>query len=235
MKKRNFAVRLGIAAMALTLITTSLSSGTLAKYTESFTATGTLKVAKWNVAARVNEKLMVTGGVTLDDMIGAAAASYSGVKSGTIAPGMSGKIQVDLTTAGTTASDTSMTEVDVYYEVYVNVDSAGALPKNLTFKANNGSGSDTNVTLNSDSVEKNEGKGELLSSGTIAQASATTGWTANSVNVTWEWPWETTSGASLRDDLDVTAGKAAGSTTFTFTVVFTQVDPTGSSRHVQGA
>lgn len=51
MKKRSIAGRLGIAALALTLITTSLSSGTLAKYTSTFTGEGQLTVAVWNVGA----------------------------------------------------------------------------------------------------------------------------------------------------------------------------------------
>lgn len=238
MKKRNFAVRLGIAAMALTLITTSLSSGTLAKYTETYTATGTLKVAKWNVGAQINGEPMTTAGVTLSSMLGTGAnngAGYSGVKSGTVAPGMTGKIVIDVSAAGASASDSLVTEVDVFYEVYVNApNGVGALPKNLKFKANDGSSSDTEVILNSDSVEKNGGKGEKLTSGTIPFATAQTGWGKYTANVTWEWPWESASTSNKSgDEWDLTAGNTAGSTEIVFTVVFTQVDPTGSKRHDQ--
>ena len=238
MKKRNFAVRLGIAAMALTLITTSLSSGTLAKYTESVKATGTLKVAKWNVAARANGTVMTDAGITLADMVG-TTNTYTGVASGVVAPGMSGQVEIDLTAAGKTASEAeAFTEVDVYYEVYINVNTAANLPKNMTFSASNsssGAGSQS-VTIDNSTVTANGGKGALLYSGTIANTEKQTGWTAHPVYVKWDWPWEGSynSNDMTPDQWDVQAGAAGASTNFTFTVVFTQVDPTGSSRHVNG-
>ena len=54
MKKRFNFGRLGALALALTLITTCLTGGTLAKYTSSTVGTGTATVAKWAVVLKAN-------------------------------------------------------------------------------------------------------------------------------------------------------------------------------------
>ena len=47
MMKKNHAARLGALALALTLVSTCLMGGTLAKYTTTVTGTATATVAKW--------------------------------------------------------------------------------------------------------------------------------------------------------------------------------------------
>lgn len=239
MKKRNFAVRLGIVAMALTLVTTSLSSGTLAKYTDTFKAYGTLTVANWNVGARAAGQLMLTSGdgLNLEDLAKTATGTVSGVASGTIAPGMKGEFKIDLSMAGNTAeANGQLTGVDVYYEVYASVTSTQNLPPNLTFKAQAGSASASPITF------ANANQDVLLTSGTIDNTStssaAKSGWN-NPITVSWEWPWLGTQSQGTKgpDALDTETGSAAandgsGTTKFNFKVVMTQVDPTGNSSHL---
>ena len=47
MMKKNHAARLGALALSLTLVSTCLMGGTLAKYTTTVTGTATATVAKW--------------------------------------------------------------------------------------------------------------------------------------------------------------------------------------------
>ncbi|MCH5353988.1 MAG: hypothetical protein J1E06_11075 [Acutalibacter sp.] len=229
MKKRNFAVRLGIVAMALTLVTTSLSSGTLAKYTETFKATGTLSVANWNVAARAKgSALMTSEGVSLGDLASTATGTVNHVASGMIAPGMKGQFTIELSMAGDDANQLGITEVDVDYVVYASVTSLGNLPKNLTFKAKaDGDGSASPVTFEDTSDKE-------LTSGTLSKettANGKTGW-QKPITIEWEWPYEDgsySSGGKTPDQWDVTAGEGAATgsktTSFVFKVEFTQVNP----------
>lgn len=48
--KKNRVLRLGLLALALTLVTASLVSGTFAKYATTHTGTETVSVAKWNAS-----------------------------------------------------------------------------------------------------------------------------------------------------------------------------------------
>ena len=54
-RKKSIAGRLGMAAFALTLITTCISGGTLAKYASEVTGTGTAVTAKWVFKAGSSE------------------------------------------------------------------------------------------------------------------------------------------------------------------------------------
>ena len=54
-RKKSIAGRLGMAAFALTLVTTCISGGTLAKYASEVTGTGTAVAAKWAFKAGTSE------------------------------------------------------------------------------------------------------------------------------------------------------------------------------------
>lgn len=143
MKKKSIAARLGVAALALTMATTSLSSGTLAKYVASKQAGGQLTIAQWKAAAVVyDEGRVESTGATdatqqdgktmwsvydmdqtedvmfrdLYESAGYSANSKDGVTKGKIAPGMEGKFTVGVDPTGGTgvASD-----VDMDYEIWI--------------------------------------------------------------------------------------------------------------------
>lgn len=96
MNKSNFVARLSVLTIALTLVTTSLIGGTLAKYTTEVTGTGSAEVAKWSFKA--NEK---SGGsdkftVNLADTVD----KNPNVTSGKIAPGSKGSFDIKIDATG---------------------------------------------------------------------------------------------------------------------------------------
>lgn len=221
MKKKSIAARLGVAAMALTLITTSLSSGTLAKYTESFAGTTTMTVAKWNVGATVtmgsgaSATTLTSAPVALGTLYD-TATNKKGVAPGKVAPGMTGGFVIDLTTA----KQNVPTEVETEYAVYIDGNSSD-FPSN--FKMYEGSNEANNVF----SKTKTPGLGYLLKTDTIAAGEMDTTKNAVKVNVNWKWPFEETSATNTAD---LALGKDPGSgATFTVRVVFTQVEPTAGT------
>ena len=221
MKKKSIAARLGVAAMALTLITTSLSSGTLAKYTETFAGTTTMTVAKWNVGATVtmgsgaSATTLTSTPVALGTLYD-TATNKNGVANGKVAPGMSGGFVIDLTTA----QQNVPTEVDTEYSVYIDGNSS-EFPAN--FKMYEGSSESNNIFTKT----KTPGLGYLLKTDTIAAGEMDTTKNAVKVNVNWKWPFEETSATNAAD---LALGKDPGTgATFTVRVVFTQVEPTAGS------
>lgn len=86
MKKRSYAARLGVLALALTLVTTCLTGGTLAKYTTEVTGTGKAVVAKWSFLVGNDTTAPTTSMSTLT----LHPAKYDNVTDGKIAPGTTG-------------------------------------------------------------------------------------------------------------------------------------------------
>ena len=216
MKKRSIAARLGIAAMALTLITTSLSSGTLAKYTTTVSASTTMQVAKWNVVATNagGTELTAESPLSLGALASTATKGDGGeVSTGKIAPGMEGSFKINLGTTGVTMNST--TDVDVQAVVKIKADKK--LPSGFKMSAG---------TMGEKSIGTSD---ETLLTKTW-DAGQQINWNSNTdenqVTVNWKWLYE---GASDADDTE--AGETFGDTnvTFTITVVFTQVQPTDKS------
>ena len=223
-KRKSIAARLGVAAMALTLITTSLSSGTLAKFAETVKASGTFTVAKWNVGAKAgasgSTQQMTATGLSLGDLAKFTANSYptTGVASGVIAPGMSGGFQIDVGSALGTNGGTTQTAFS--WTVWVK-GSTGDLPTN--FKMKNGS-TEIKFQTSGDPTYDSQKKMWKLATGNVA---ANTSFT-KSVQVEWEWALNDNDASNSQDTTD--AGTINGaSTTFDFVVEFEQIDPTSST------
>lgn len=114
MKKKTVG-RLGVVALALTLISTCLMGGTLAKYTTEVTGTGSATVAKWNFTAN--------GKTDTFEAIDLASTAYTNVAEEKIAPGTEGSFDIKL--------DASGSEVAVAYTIaFTDVKNQ---PKNLKF------------------------------------------------------------------------------------------------------
>lgn len=90
-QKKSYASRLGVLAVALTLVTACLLGGTMAKYVTEVTGTGSATVAKWSFTA--NEKTDKFD-VALTD------TTQTGVATGKIAPGAKGSFDIDMSAAG---------------------------------------------------------------------------------------------------------------------------------------
>lgn len=107
-RKFNFG-RLGALALALTLITTSLMGGTLAKYTTQAAGTGTATVAKWAVVLKANNEAK-TADFTFD--LKDTGTNSSNVVEGKIAPGSTGSIPVEIDAAGSEVAATLSYKID---------------------------------------------------------------------------------------------------------------------------
>lgn len=107
-RKFNFG-RLGALALALTLITTSLMGGTLAKYTTQAAGTGTATVAKWAVVLKANnEEKKADFNFNLTD----TGANKGNVKTDKIAPGSTGSIPVEINADGSEVAATLSYKID---------------------------------------------------------------------------------------------------------------------------
>lgn len=109
-KKKSYAARLGVLALALTLATTCLMGGTLAKYTSEVTGTGTVAVAKWSFKAdnTGTPSATETWAFTLAD----TKAANANVKTDRVAPGDTGSVVIKM--------DASGSEVAVDYSITID-------------------------------------------------------------------------------------------------------------------
>ena len=110
MKKRFNFGRLGALALALTLITTCLTGGTLAKYTSSTVGTGTATVAKWAGVLKDNGTNQTREQSTFDLI--ATGLHKSNVVDKKIAPGSTGSIPIEIDAAGSEVAATLSYTID---------------------------------------------------------------------------------------------------------------------------
>lgn len=113
---KKYKGRLIAAAVALTLVTTCLLGGTLAKYTTTVTGTGTATVAKWSFKA--NDQTATFNNVSLSDTV-----HTENIKAGTIAPGTDGSFDIKI--------DGSGSEVGIAYKIVLG--DLDNLPVNIKF------------------------------------------------------------------------------------------------------
>ena len=167
MKAGKVVKSLGMAAVALTLVSACMVGSTLAKYSSEVTGTGTAVVAKWALKAGSTDGASTFANFTLNQ-----TSSSTGVTDGTIAPGTSGKIPVYY--------DLSGTEVATKLTVEVQVDDKTKLPENFVMKTSDG----TPVTLESNTpvtlYTANIAKGDIEKTGN--------GMGKHNIELSWEWP-----------------------------------------------
>lgn len=96
MNKSNLVARLSVLTIALTLVTTSLIGGTLAKYTTEVTGKGSATVAKWSFKA--NEKSDGVDKFTVN--LADTADENLNVTNGKIAPGSKGSFNIVIDATG---------------------------------------------------------------------------------------------------------------------------------------
>lgn len=163
MKKKAIG-RLGVLALALTLISTCLMGGTLAKYTADVTGSGSATVAKWSFKA--NEQTTSFTDINL------ANTAYTNVAKEKIAPGTQGSFDIKI--------DASGSEVAVDYTIKLS--EFKNRPTNLKFY------SDEACTEANEIKDFANYKGL---DGTIAFNAADK---AVTKTVYWKWDYETNSG-----------------------------------------
>lgn len=128
MKKRSNLARLGVLVLALTLITTCLVGGTLARYVTEVDGSAKAVVAKWKFDAKNSDKSISTENFVIDlgDTTNRTTYPTTDVKEGVIAPGTTGKFDVVLDGTGS--------EVGIDYTVKLAAKAGSdALPDDMVF------------------------------------------------------------------------------------------------------
>ena len=121
MKKKVYAARLGVTALALTLVTTCLMGSTLARYVTEVTGSASATVAKWSFKASEAE-----GSTNFTDIdLGRTAYDSSTIKADVIAPGTSGSFDIVIDGTGS--------EVGIDYEIELKAAADTTFPDDMVF------------------------------------------------------------------------------------------------------
>ena len=205
---------IGVAALALTVVSSCMVGGTLAKYTTTATGTGSAIVAKWAPSFKGG-----TNGGNFEDSIDVKLTDTTlngKVVNGKIAPGTDGSFSVQVSRGAT--------EVEFTYSV--SISDLKNRPANLKFY------SDNSFTSDKELVETSVGSGiyELSSSDTMGLTDSD-----KTLTVYWQWPYSVDSESSSpaeesRDAADseagnkATASEAAATMSFKVNCTATQVN-----------
>ncbi len=215
MKQSKTLRRISVAIVAVLLITMSVLSVTLAKYTTTFTGTDSLTIAKWDVDVNGTTAGKDTNQFTLN--LVPTTTNYNHVASDTnglmLAPGASGQFEVEIT---------NESNVDVEYTMSFT---AATKPTNLKFYYQTKSGetitrSDTVITNNSDIYEYSFNSDGTTNDGKLVMGSET-----ETIIVYWVWLYDTDSTVTTDDQEDTNNGIDAGAMTVTVTLTATQANP----------
>lgn len=207
-RKKSIAARLGLAAFALTLVTTCMTGGTLAKYASEVEGTGKAITAKWVFKAGSTE-----GGESLTTFTLGETTNTATVAKERIAPGTSGTVPLYY--------DLSRTEVKTNLKISIKVDDVSKLPTNFKItcdgvtKGKTDFSNNTYVEFMTKDISVDTSTGVLTAADAKAQK-----------DITWAWAFETGSDASAKETgntNDTTDGKAAGTANFTVKVEATQL------------
>ena len=125
MKKRSYVSCLGALAVAMTLVTTSLTGGTMAKYATEVTGSATATVAAWSFKANGDDTTMTR--IDLGSTANRASYDKDTIKEGVIAPGTEGSFEIVVDGTGS--------EVGIDYILVIS--DSSSLPSNLKFTVGN--------------------------------------------------------------------------------------------------
>lgn len=118
MKKKVYAARLGVTALALTLVTTCLMGSTLARYVTEVTGSATATVAEWSFKVNGQAEKF-----TID--LGRTAYTDTTIADKVIAPGTSGSFKIEI--------DGSGSEVGIDYEIKLKAAADTTFPDDMVF------------------------------------------------------------------------------------------------------
>lgn len=208
MKYGKLMKRAGAAAFVLTVISSCIVGGTLAKYTTTVAGTGSAIVAKWAPTFKggSNGSFNDTVEVNLTD-----TTLNAKVTDGKVAPGTSGSFDVQVSRGAT----------DVEFTYSITMSNMKNRPANLKFY------SDQNFN---NELTETDGEYKLFANETMSL----TGDESKTKTVYWQWPYavdgETDAAAESRDAADSEAGNKAtvsnaDKMTFDIHCTATQVKP----------
>ena len=210
--KKNRMMRLASVLLIMTLLSTSVISGTFAKYVSSATGSDTARVAKWHIEVEDNKLGVENATITFDlfktiNDTGNTAAE-SDVKTGEIiAPGTAGSFELNIK---------NLSEVNAKYSVALTESNDNAVPLQYSVDGNTWNDSIAELTMTE------------LTDKAIAMETGTASHT-----VYWRWVFEgTTEGAHAgqTDAYDTALGVYARENTgypvvtIQATITVTQID-----------
>lgn len=146
MKKKSYVGRLGALALMLTVITTCLLGGTMARYVTEVTGSATATVASWSFKANNNGNNTTFTAIDLGDTTNRTSYDGKTLKEGVIAPGTSGNFTISIDGTGS--------DVGIDYAVDIKAStttpSGGTiLPDDLMFSTKEITTQDKGVALDS--------------------------------------------------------------------------------------
>lgn len=184
MKKRSNVARLGVLVLALTLITTCLVGGTLARYVTEVDGSAKAVVAKWAFDAKNSNKTIATENFVIDlgDTTNRSAYPTTDIKEGVIAPGTTGSFDIVLDGTG------SEVGIDYTVKLAAKADSP-AMPDDMVFSFAPITGSNKGVKLAALTDE----------TGTIDYTAAANGM-QKTITVYWSWAFDENDTAENNDN-----------------------------------
>lgn len=203
MRKKSYASRLGVLAVALTLVTTCLVGGTMAKYTTTAEGTGSGTVAKFDVGIQVNGKDLAKSAVEIPNLFttGREAGNGTNVVENKLAPGTSGYFDLSVTNNSEVKINVSDVKVDVI---------AGSADIPMQFGV---TGTDV-ISL----PEKGFVKQDAIAAKIKAEFNNSIDWTANAnsktVRIWWQWAPGTTDAEHATDTALGTVADGAEAPTY---------------------
>lgn len=194
MKKKYFR-HLGVVALALTLVSMTLTGGTLARYVTEVTGTAKAEVAAWSFKANSNEDGKQFTQIDLGSTANRTAYDGKTVVDGVIAPGTSGSFDILLDGTGS--------EVGIDYIVTLAEKTADnpKLPADLIIKVTNGN-----------EAEKAYSLGDEIT-GTIDYVSGEKAM-QRKIKVSWSWDFGT-------DDTNASNDNTYQNATFNLDIIAT--------------
>lgn len=196
--RKNYVLKLGALALAVSLITTGMMGTTLARYADEAVGTGTVAIAKWNVKLQDASKNPVEElGSTFSFNLADTKKNNDNAVSSVVAPGDEGVIKYVI-------HDNGGTQVD--YKAKVTLDTSGLTSTGGVIKFYSDDTYAAGKEWKNVEITVDSGK-----DGTSAKEIAG--------NIYWKW---------VPDDnvADTTIGTSTGNETFTVTLSAEQILPT---------
>ena len=192
--KKNIMMRLASFLLIAVLLSTSVISGTFAKYVTAESGSDSARVAKWGVEVTAEGTTFATAYAREDDSLDTTAASRVGVNSvaaneDVVAPGTSGSMAT-IGIAGTPEVAVQVTyQVDNFDLTGWEVDGVYYCPLIITVNGDDIYGLDyTNVAdFQKEVVETIEGFSTYYAAGTTLESNNT-----HTLSVSWRWNFDDT-------------------------------------------
>lgn len=137
MKKRSILVRVGIVAAALTLATTSMMSGTLARYAMTGTVNAEAAIAKWDPKITANTEALVGTSVTVN-LVDTLDGTYNKIDESKVGDGTTKKIAPGTKGSFPIKVDMNDAEVPTELKIAALIPSGKTVPNNLSLKLMDG-------------------------------------------------------------------------------------------------